>query len=250
MTSLYSATTRDEELQTLVQETLKFQISSDPMHVDLSKRSLCRFHALHYKLYVHRFNIDTMIAIKTFDHEDMVLDDATMEQVLSNLPSVEKAWEKSYGQWVRDLQTHVLDLFAENVEKSFLCLKADLHQKLFAKEKQLEKRISQIQEEQDLALDEAEGRLQIQMQSEKFKRAKHQLDDYGIPIVVFAIAFAVQSSRREAPGGAGAVVPVLAPVPVAMQIAEAPFPFRTMIHKNQDACTVTRLVLGSPTCSS
>eukprot|EP00392_Amoebophrya_sp_AT5.2_P000025 g25.t1 len=179
VTSLYSATTRDEELQTLVQETLKFQISSDPMHVDLSKRSLCRFHALHYKLYVHRFNIDTMIAIKTFDHEDMVLDDATMEQVLSNLPSVEKAWEKSYGQWVRDLQAHVLELFAENVEKSFLCLKADLHQKLFAKEKQLEKRISQIQEEQDLALDEAEGRLQIQMQSEKFKRAKHQLDDYG-----------------------------------------------------------------------
>ncbi len=180
MTSLYSATSRDATLQSVISELLQFRISSEQGRVNMCKRGLCRFHALHYKLYVHRFNIDTMIAIKHFDDTGKVLDDATIEQVFANLESnVEACFESCYKKWIKDLQQHILEQFSENVEKEFVCLKAELRNKLHEKERQLEKRIKMIQEEQDDALDAAEARLQVQMQTEKFKKVKTMLDDYG-----------------------------------------------------------------------
>ncbi|CAD7925174.1 unnamed protein product, partial [Amoebophrya sp. A25] len=179
VTSLFGMTTRDPLLQDIVSRLLKFEISSQEERVDTCKRGLCRFHALHYKLYVHRFNIDTMIAIREFVDTAKVLDDGTIEQIFANLDKLEAIFEKNVTKWIKDMQARVLHTFTENVEKEFICLKGELRNRLRAKELQLEKRIEDIYQEKEEALDEAEARLQVQMQAEKFKKAKFCLDTYG-----------------------------------------------------------------------
>lgn len=102
---------------------------------------------------MHRFNIDTMIAVRQFDDVSRVLDDSTIEAIFDNLDSLDTGYEKCLIRWVRTLQEDVFSGFALNVDKEFACLKTELRKQLVSKEKQIESRIRQAEAEKERALD-------------------------------------------------------------------------------------------------